>query len=160
MDDAAGGGVLGEPGVEVGLGALADGAVPLGEPGEEGGCLDEPGTGGGDGPGAEGTLGSGGPELAQQVPGGEAVQELAVFHVLNGVEPFGQPTFEQQQVPVTVRQHAGMHEQITDVGDRPPGRQSAQAVVGERYFAEGECAQDLLDVRLADPGQRCLGTRH
>lgn len=67
LDDAADDGVLGEPGVEVGLGALADDAVPFGEPGKEGGCLDELGAGGFDGPGAEGPLGGGGPELALTV---------------------------------------------------------------------------------------------
>jgi hypothetical protein len=52
----------------------------------------------------------------------------------------------------------GVHEQVTDVGDRPPGRQRAQSLVGEGHFAAGEGTKDLLDVRFADPGQCCLGT--
>jgi hypothetical protein len=146
------------PGVEVGLGALADVALPLGEPQEEGCGLGQAGAGSGDPTGAEGLGGGRGSQLAQDMPGGEPLKQPTVFGAGDGREPSGQPALEQHEVAVNLWEHAAGHEQIPDVRDRASRGQLAQPVVSEGDFTVREGSQDLLDVRLSHPGECISGT--
>src|ERR1035437_7263817 len=94
------------------------------------------------------------------MPGGEALQDLAVVGVLDGLHPTGQPLLEEKQVPVLRGQYPAADEQIADVDDRTPGLQGAQTVVGERDLAQGEGAQDRWDVRFGEPQDAAAGSAH
>ena len=58
------------------------------------------------------------------------------------------------------RQDAVQHQQVAEVGHRPPRRHAFERLVRDRRARVGQRAQHLLDVRPADPGQPAPGPLH
>src|ERR1035438_4645007 len=104
--------------------------------------------------------GRSGPQLPQHMPGGEALQDLAVVGVLDALHATGQRLLQEKQVPIHRRQYPAADEQIADVDDATPGLQGAQPVVGEWDLAQGEGAQDRRDVRFGEPQDAAAGSAH
>ena len=71
-----------------------------------------------------------------------------------------QPALEQRQVAVGGRQDAVQHQQVAQVGHRPPRRHAVERLVRDRRARVGQRAQHLLDVRAADPGDPAPGPPH
>ncbi|MFC9499834.1 hypothetical protein [Streptomyces sp. NPDC056982] len=148
------------PGVNVGLLALSDSAPSVGEPCEEG-------TGLGDlllgvvGLGAsQRSLLRLGPQAPHLVPRGEVPEKLTVFGLLDDGDPFGQPPLVEDELPVNSWEDAGVHQQVTQVSDSPPGGFLVQPLVGERDAASGQASEETDDVGVAKPNQSALGPAH
>ena len=71
-----------------------------------------------------------------------------------------QPALEQRQVAVGGRQDVVQHQQVAQVGHRPPRRHAVERLVRDRRARVGQRAQHLLDVRAADPGYPAPGPPH
>ncbi|WP_406215566.1 hypothetical protein [Streptomyces decoyicus] len=148
------------PGVEVGLLAVFDVVASVGKPGEEGAGLGDllfrlAGLGA-----SQRSLLRHAPQAPHLVPGGEVLKTTTVFGVLDGGEPFGQPTLIEHELPVDVWQDAAVHQQITQVDDSSPGCFLVQPVVGERDGASGQVPQETDHVGVAEPDQAALGPAH
>jgi hypothetical protein len=68
-----------------------------------------------------------GPESGQDFPGSEALDELAVVGVGDGVEVGDEPAFERADLLVGAWQDAAGHEELAQVCGGPPGLQSVNA---------------------------------
>ncbi|MGW7756974.1 hypothetical protein ACWGK6_36590 [Streptomyces violaceusniger] len=125
------------PVVDIGLRAVGEGSFALGEVSEESGREVDLVAGLVDLLAGERAAVGQGVQAALDVPGGEELQQAPRPGGVDGGQFLGEPPLEQQQLPVGRGQDATLHEQVAQVGDRPPGCELAQSVVGERDFAAG-----------------------
>ncbi|MER0478260.1 hypothetical protein ABR737_07895 [Streptomyces sp. Edi2] len=128
------------PGVEVRLGYRIQGDAAFAEPLEERCGLGDLLSAFLRRVGAQGPFKGLGPELAELVPAREVVEESSMFGTLGGGEPFGEPPLEEQEPAIDARENAAVHQQVTEVGDRPPAREVLKGFVGERNMFGGEVA--------------------
>ncbi|MFD7026525.1 hypothetical protein ACFWAR_00610 [Streptomyces sp. NPDC059917] len=87
-------------------------------------------------------------------------EELMVFGVFDGGEPFGQPALVEQELPVDPREDTAVHQQVKQMRDGSPGGFLVQPVMGERDFARGQALEKLNDVGVAQPDESALGPVH
>jgi hypothetical protein len=99
-------------------------------------------------------------QMAQDVPGGEAPEDLAVLQVGDRVEPLVQPLLEQEQEPVHGREHAAADQEIADVDHGSPRGERGQSFVCEGNVAVSQGAQDRWDVWLVQPDDAAARARH
>jgi hypothetical protein len=102
--------VLDGPGVDVGLGAVGELPAAAGEPGEQGGGLEDLFTGVAAPDRADRPVLGAGSEPGQDVPGREAAQDLGVVRVGEPGQVLMQPSFEQQDLLVDGGQQPAGHE--------------------------------------------------
>jgi hypothetical protein len=85
--------------------------------------------------GVIGLFAAAGTESGQDVPGGEALDELGSVGVGDRVEMGDEPALEQADLLVDAWQDLAGHEQLTQVRGGPPGLQGVKRLVGQRDFS-------------------------
>jgi hypothetical protein len=102
--------------------------------------------------GVIGLFAGAGTESGQDVPGGEALDELGSVGVGDRVEMGDEPALEQADLLVDAWQDLAGHEQLTQVRGGPPGLQGVKRLVGQRDFSSSArirvSADSVLPLRV------------
>lgn len=88
------------------------------------------------------------------------LQQPSTFGVLDGRDVFGEPAFEQQQLPVDGGQDAALHEQVTQVGCRAFARQLLERLVGQGHASGREVVEEVANREFGDPAQSAFWFVH
>lgn len=132
-------GVFGVPGIDVGLVAGAQAALPLGEPVEESRGLFNLVVGELAAGGADRLVLGAGSKSWQDLPGGEPLNDLGVVAVGECSDMGDEPAFEQADLLIEAGQDLAGHQQLTQVCGGSPRLQRVKRLVGQ------------LDVSSAEP---------
>ncbi|MER6949209.1 hypothetical protein ABT294_34845 [Nonomuraea sp. NPDC000554] len=147
------GGVLGDPCVEMRLTAAGQVEVPVGEPGQEAGGVDD--LLAGVAPvGGRDELGLGdAAQAGQDLPGGEPADDLDVVGIGDVVEVVDEPALQQADLLVDLGEQSACHQELAQVGGGLPVRQLVKGFVGELDAAICQVAEHVRAVLLVEPGQ-------
>lgn len=99
-----------------------------------------------------------GPQLGQQMPGGEAADDLRVVRIGNGGGVADQPALERADLFVDGGENTAGHEQLPQMRGAAPRFEGVECLVGQldsslAEFPEQVCRCPVLPLSEIEPGQ-------